>query len=121
MKYFLVAILGAISFFAPAQVTLPDSVARFYLDRHFMVENLQKRNDLLILLTSNQEKTIILKDSLINNYAKAEAIHSDLEAVFKAQRDTYETENKKLHKELKKISFISKLTAVVSVIALILL
>lgn len=106
MRYFLVAILGAISFFAPGQVVLPDSVARFYLDRHFFAQSLEKRNSFLILLTENQDQTIYNQETLIKNYVRADSIHSLLEGNLRLQVQEGIAENKTLRKKIRNQNFI---------------
>lgn len=101
MRYFLIYILSALPFFALSQVILPDSVARFYMDRHFLAKNLQERNDFLILLLDIQEETINKQDSLIKNYDKSQAVHSILEDNFRLQIEAGTKENRAFHKKIR--------------------
>lgn len=101
MRYFLIYILSALPFFALSQVTLPDDVARFYLDRHFFAKNLEERNKLLTLLAESQDKTINKQDSLIQNYATSEAVHTLLDNNLRLQVEAGDKEIRSLHKKLR--------------------
>jgi peptidoglycan hydrolase CwlO-like protein len=97
MRYFLIYILGVLPFFAPAQVVLPDSVASFYLNRHFHADQLKKSNTLLIQLLDNKDKTIKAKDDLIGSLADDYKNH---EAVI----DTYKKETFILNEDIKDLN-----------------
>lgn len=97
MRYFLIYILGVLPFFAPAQVVLPDSVASFYLNRHFHANQLNTSNALLIKLLDNKDKTIKAKDDLILTLADDYKNH---EAVI----DTYKKETFILNEDIKDLN-----------------
>ena len=111
MKYTLIFCL--FPFFALSQVTLPDDVARFYLDRHFLAKNLEERNKLITLLTESQEKTINKQDSLIQNYATSEAVHSLLDNNLRLQNEENDKEIRSLHKKLRQQRIVMVLGIVI--------
>ena len=117
MKSFLIYILSVIPFFAPAQVVLPDSVASFYLNRHFYADNLENKNKLLTQLVDIQNKTLESKDLLINNLGEDYKTHTSLIDNFKKTEIEYKGQIGDLNKQVK----IEKTKSTVCIIAFVLL
>ena len=68
MKYFLILLLSVITFCASSQVTLPDSVARFYLEQNEKVKVYEK-----IIVTKDSrisilEQKVIQQQIIIRTY-----------------------------------------------------
>lgn len=101
MRYFLILLLGVIPFFAPAQVVLPDSVASFYLNRHFLADNLKQNNDLLIQLVDNKDNTIKVKDDLINALSEDYKTHELVIDTYKKETFILNSQVGDLKKKLK--------------------
>jgi hypothetical protein len=57
-----------ISTWASAQVVLPDSIARFYLERNEIASILESRHSLMSKLVENYEAEIKDKDLIIQSY-----------------------------------------------------
>ena len=117
MKYFLIYILGVLPFFAPAQVILPDSVASFYLNRHFYADNLEKTNKLLNQLVDNQNERIKAKDLLINSLGDDYKTHDALIDNYKKAEIEYKGRLESMRKELK----IEKRKSIACFVAFVLL
>lgn len=101
MRYFLILLLGVVPFFAPAQVVLPDSVASFYLNRHFLADNLQKTNELLNLLVENKNQTIQVKDEIIVSLSNDYKTHQSIIDTYKKETFILQEEAKILKKKVK--------------------
>ena len=115
MKFIFIFLL--LSFTSQAQVVLPDSVASFYLNRHFYAENIEKKNQLLTQLVDIQNKTIESKDLLINNLGEDYKNHTSLIDNFKKAEIEYKGQLDDLGKQIK----IEKTKSTVCIIAFVLL
>lgn len=101
MRHFLILLLGVIPFFAPAQVILPDSVASFYLNRHFHAKELKNNNDLLTQLVDNRNQIIKAKDDIITSLSEDYKTHSAVIDTYKKEVLILEGDLKSTKKALK--------------------
>lgn len=116
MRYFLVILLGVTPLFAPAQVVLPDSVASYYLNRHFHAKELQKNNELLQQLVDNRNQIIKAKDAIITSLSEDYKTHDLMIDTYKKEVLTLEGDLKSTKKALK----LEKLKTKVCIVGLIL-
>lgn len=101
MRYFLVILFGVIPLFAPAQVILPDSVASYYLNRHFHAKELQRNNELLQQLVDNRNQVIKAKDDIITSLSEDYKTHDLLIDTYKKEVQVLEGDLKSTKKALK--------------------
>lgn len=67
-KYFLILLLGVITFSASSQVTIPDKVARWYLEQASKVKLLEQQDSISSKIIETQGKMLINKDKIIETY-----------------------------------------------------
>lgn len=116
MRYFLIILLGVIPFFAPAQVILPDSVASFYLNRHFQAKELEYNNQLLQQLVDNRNQIIKAKDDIITSLSEDYKTHDSIIDSYKREVQVLEGDLRSTKKALK----VEKLKTKVCFVGLIL-
>lgn len=97
----MILLLGVLPFFAPAQVVLPDSVASFYLNRHFLAENLTQKSSLLEQLLDNKDQTIKVKDDIITALSEDYKTHELVIDTYKKETFILNSQVGDLKKKLK--------------------
>lgn len=119
MRYFLIILFGVISFFAPAQVILPDSVASFYLNRHFHAKELEHNNQLLQQLVENRNQIIKAKDDIIISLSNDYKTHDSMIDSYKREVQVLEGDLRSTKKALKVEKIKLKICIVLSVLLLL--
>lgn len=115
MKYFLVVLLGVLPFFSPAQVTIPDDVARFFLEQHDRAVILTKKDSLNKIEIKGLNLIVIVKDSLINSYKRDSILYKRIGETKEEMIKSLQIDNKNLTKEANlqhiKVSVLTGTTA----------
>lgn len=85
-----------------AQVQIPDSVARFFLERHEIAKYLEKENEIIKQGLATLEKTIKGKDFIIKTYEEDAKTYSDIILLEREKTSVCEQYKAEAEKELKK-------------------
>lgn len=81
MKLLFYTMLGCvITFCSHAQVTIPDDVARFYLEQNDRVKLLEAQNRIKDNIIANCEKRVTLQTQIITTYVSDSAIYKQIVA-----------------------------------------
>lgn len=98
----LVVVLVLLVNIASAQVHLPDSVARFFLERHDFANFLEKKQVVYEQLRTSYEAEIKSKDLVIESYSKDYNTHTKMIENLNQQLNLYEQQNKMLVRKFRK-------------------
>lgn len=88
MKYFLILLFGSLSFFASAQVCIPDDVARYFLEAADIASVLQRKDSLSNLEITSLNGVIVQKDSIISSFER--------EKIFREKKDSLRQQELKI-------------------------
>jgi hypothetical protein len=119
MRYFLVSLLF-IFFASDAQVTLPDNVARFYLERHFIAKKQQEQLDIRQRVIDNLNEQLGVKDSIIVSHTLDQESYLNIIRTKEQQLTEAEALAKEKDKIIKKHRTQKKLIMFGSVILIVL-
>jgi hypothetical protein len=113
MRYFLIIVLGSLSFFAPAQsVNISTSTARYFLERDDLSTILEKKDSVNAIAIKNLNFTIDIKNKLLEQKRKDSLSLIGIIGVKDSELKTTKQEVKILKREVRKEKFLRAVTTV---------
>lgn len=119
MRYFLILLLSVITFCAESQVTIPDKVARFYLQQSDKVVLLEQQIVIKNEINTNLLKQLTVKDNIIATYKQDSASYEGIITTKDSIISDKDEELKTSRKSLRRVTTQRNVTAGISIGALI--
>ncbi len=101
-KYFLILLFSVITFCAQSQVTIPDEIARFYLEQNEKAKLYEKQIVIKDEMISNQKQQLDTKDVIIETFKNDAMSYQGLIKTYKDRLNLRDKEIVIKDKEIKK-------------------